>query len=378
MPLALVLMISRNFATLTKLRRLKGARPMSHLGTRLTSPAMRIALFLPMLMGLCGLSAAQTHDVQITNGTLQATIHPPDPVSGFYRGTRFDWSGVIASLQYAGHNYYGPWFTKTDPKVVDYIYQGADIVAGPCSAITGPVEEFSTNGAGLGFSEAAPGGTFLKIGVGVLRKPDNAKYSMFRLYDVVDHGQWSVQVKPASIVFTQRVTDPSSGYGYLYRKTIRLVAGKPQMVIEHNLTNIGKRAIVSSVYDHNFLVLDHQGIGPDFRITLPFEIHPARPVNTALGSVDGKTISYRKQMEGRDLFGVGIEGFGKTADDYKITIENRHVGAGMKITGDQPLESEELWSIRSILAMEPFIHMSIEPGKDFSWKYTYDYYTIAK
>ena len=89
-------------------------------------------------------------------------------------------------------------------------------------------------------------------------------------------------------------------------------------------------------------------------------------MNTALGSVDGKTITYLKQMQGRDLFGVGIEGFGKTADDYKITIENRHVGAGMKITGDQPLESEELWSIRSILAMEPFIHMSIEPGKDFS------------
>ena len=50
----------------------------------------------------------------------------------------------------------------------------------------------------------------------------------------------------------------------------------------------------------------------------------------------------------------------------------------MTITGDQPLESEELWSIRSILAMEPFIHMSIEPGKDFTWKYTYDYYTTGK
>jgi hypothetical protein len=335
-------------------------------------------MFLATLLGPCCVSPAQTHDVQISNGIIQATIHPPNPTSGFYQGTRFDWSGVIGSLNYSGHNYYGFWFTKTDPTVVDYVYRGSDIVAGPCSAITGPVEEFSTNEEGLGFSEASPGGTFLKIGVGVLRKPDNAKYSMFRLYDVVDHGQWSVQAKQASIVFTQRVMDASSGYGYLYQKTVRLVAGKPQMVIEHRLVNIGKRPIVSSVYDHNFLVLDNRPIGPDFTITLPFEIHPAKPVNTLLGSVDGKTITYRKQMQGHDLFGVAIEGFGKTADDYKITIENRHVGAGMKITGDQPLESEELWSIRSILAMEPFIHMSIEPGKDFSWKYTYDYYTITK
>ena len=36
----------------------------------------------------------------------------------------------------------------------------------------------------------------------------------------------------------------------------------------------------------------------------------------------------------------------------------------MRIKGDRPLESEELWSIRSILAMEPYIHMSIEPGKN--------------
>ena len=343
----------------------------------ITAQSKCIVMFLPMLIGFCCLSPAQTRDVEISNGIIQATIHPPDPISGFYRGTRFDWSGVIASLKYAGHNYYGPWFTKTDPTVVDYIYQGADIVAGPCSAVTGPAEEFSTNDEGLGFSEAAPGGTFLKIGVGVLRKPDNAKYSMFRLYDVVDHGQWSVQVRPASIVFTQSVTDPSSGYGYLYQKAVRLVAGTPQMVIEHRLTNIGKRPIVSSVYDHNFLVLDNQGVGPDFTVILPFEIHPAKPVK-ALGAVNGKTISYLKQLEGHDLFGVAIEGFGKTADDYKITIENRHVGAGMNITGDQPLESEELWSIRSILAMEPFIHMSIEPGKDFTWKYTYDYYTIGK
>ncbi len=188
---------------------------------------------------------------------------------------------------------------------MDYIYRGPDIVAGPCSAITGPVEEFSTNEEGLGFSDASPGGTFLKIGVGVLRKPDNAKYSMFRLYDIVDHGTWAVHTMPASIVFTQRVMDPSSGYGYLYQKTVRLVAGKPQMVIEHRLTNIGKRPIVSSVYDHNFLVLDNQAIGPDFTITLPFEIHPAKPVNTALGSVDGKTITYLKQMQGRDHFRGG-------------------------------------------------------------------------
>jgi hypothetical protein len=71
----------------------------------------------------------------------------------------------------------------------------SDIVAGPCSAITGPVEEFTP---AVGFDEAKPGGTFLKIGVGVLRKPDDAAHSAYRLYEIVDGGKWSVK-KSASL-----------------------------------------------------------------------------------------------------------------------------------------------------------------------------------
>ena len=80
---------------------------------------------------------------EIANASLQVKLYLPDAEHGFYRGTRFDWSGVVADLQYTGHSYYGPWFTATDPKIPDFIYKGSDIVAGPCSAITGPVEEFT-------------------------------------------------------------------------------------------------------------------------------------------------------------------------------------------------------------------------------------------
>src|SRR5439155_2547549 len=53
-----------------------------------------------------------------------------------------------------------------------------------------------------------------------------------------------------SVRFTQELTDPSSGYGYIYRKTVRLVEGKPEMVLEHSLRNTGRRTIQSAVYNH--------------------------------------------------------------------------------------------------------------------------------
>src|SRR3954467_3590313 len=59
-------------------------------------------------------------EAQISNGEIRAKLYLPDAERGFYRSTRFDWSGIISSLQYKRHEYYGPWFTKSDPPVRDF------------------------------------------------------------------------------------------------------------------------------------------------------------------------------------------------------------------------------------------------------------------
>jgi hypothetical protein len=314
---------------------------------------------------------------EITNTSLKVKLYLPDAANGFYRGTRFDWSGVVADLQYAGHSYYGPWFTQTDPKVPDFVYrgaEGAEIVAGPCSAITGPVEEFTA----LGYDEAKVGGTFVKIGVGALRKPDDSTYSGYRLYEIVDGGKWTIHKSADAVEFTQELHDASSGYGYIYQKKISLIAGRPEMLIEHSLRNVGTRPIHSSVYDHNFLVLDKQPTGPGFTVTLPFTITSDHPPEHGLAEFRKNQMVYLQTLAGQERVYTAIQGFSKSADDYKIRIENADAGAGMTITGDRPLARMALWSIRSVLSVEPFIDISIEPGSQFTWKYGYDYYTLPR
>jgi hypothetical protein len=324
-------------------------------------------------------AAAGAPQAEITNRILKARFYLPDAKKGFYRGTRFDWSGVIASLEFEGHRYYGPWFTKTDPDIRDFIFQGADIIAGPCSAITGPVEEFSTDDQALGYREAKPGGTFIKIGVGVLRKPkDGGKYDRFRLYEIVDAGTRKVKTTDSSIEFTQEVADGASGYAYRYQKTVRLVPGLPRMVMDHRLTNTGKRAIASDVYNHNFLVLDGQPPGPDYLLMMPFAIKTARAPDPLLAAVRGDRVEYRKALEEKETVYAELQGFGPTATDYRFTIENKKVGAGVRITGDRPLSKVALWSIRSVLSLEPYIAMNIEPGGEFTWRYTYRYYLTGR
>ena len=108
-------------------------------------PSVRrgIAILVSVAISLSSLLAAAPPQAEIVNGPLHAKLYLPDVKQGYYQGTRFDWSGVIYSLEFAGHNYYGPWFNRTNHDVHDFIYDGPDIVAGPCSAITGPVDEFA-------------------------------------------------------------------------------------------------------------------------------------------------------------------------------------------------------------------------------------------
>jgi hypothetical protein len=333
-------------------------------------------LFFGLPVGWAMLATEAPH-VELSNGPLRLKIYLPDAANGYYRGTRFDWSGEIASLEYEGHHYYGPWFNSVDPKVHDYRYAGTGIIASPCSAAAGPVEEFQTNGSALGFDEAKVGGTFIKIGVGVLRK-DEPKYDYVKQYEIVDHGKWTVQRHHDSVEFTQELTDPSSGYGYVYRKTVRLIEGKPEMVLEHSLKNTGRRAIQSAAYDHNFLVLDKQPPGPDFTISVPFQIRTPEPLSQQFAEIRGNQFVYLKVLQNEDMVQTLLQGFGDSPHDNEIRIENRKVGAGMRITGDHPLSKLNLWSIRAVLSLEPFISMAVEPGGEFTWKMSYEYYTLPR
>ena len=95
-------------------------------------------------------------------------------------------------------------------------------------AISGPVEEFTTNDSGLGYDAAKPGETFIKIGVGVVRKPNEPQYRFSHTYEIVNAGKWKVKTARDHVEFTQELND-RSGYAYRYRKTVRLAKGKTRI-----------------------------------------------------------------------------------------------------------------------------------------------------
>src|SRR6185295_5259144 len=132
------------------------------------------------------------------------------------------------------------------------------------------------------------------IGVGAIRKPQEARFQQFKTYEIADTGKWTTRTGPDWVEFTQELGD-TSGYAYVYKKTVRLTKDKPQLALEHSLTNTGRKTIETSVYQHNFYMIDSLPTGPDVVVKLAFEPRADRDLK-GLAEPRGKEMVFLKEL----------------------------------------------------------------------------------
>lgn len=301
----------------------------------------------------------------LTNGDLEVVVFLPDPERGYYRSTRFDWSGVIACASLKGHRFWGEWFSKYDPLTND--------------AISGPVEEFRSQDGALGYGDAKPGDPFVKVGVGVLRKIDDSPYKFGTFYPFIDAGKWTVHTSKRSITFEQKLQSPI-GYAYVYKKTLELDKSGAVISLKHQLKNIGSKPILTDVYDHDFFMFDGRPIGPGMTVRFPFtpkvQDSPDTHFDPSMAKVEGNTITYLQELQPHQTVAGYIAGYSDKASDYDITVEDHAAGIGIQQTSDSSIAKLYLWSIRTTISPEAYIHLDIAPNQTQSW--TINYRLFAK
>ena len=75
------------------------------------------------------------------------------------------------------------------------------------------------------------------------------------------------------------------------------------MLLIHTLRNTGNKTIETSVYDHNFFVIDNQPVGPGYSITLPFDIRGTGQGIGELAEIKGKQILFLRNVNnGENVF----------------------------------------------------------------------------
>jgi hypothetical protein len=307
----------------------------------------------------CSSAAAGSYPkATISNGPVSAVLYLPDATKGYYRASRFDWSGVIPCLAYKDHTYFGKWFSKYDPMIAD--------------AIEGPVEEFRSEDGALDYGKAKPGDLFVKIGVGVLRKDQDSPYKFMRTYPLVDGGKWTVKTGRREVTFRQQLHSPI-GYAYDYEKTVVLDPKEPILTLRHSLKNTGTKPIDTSVYDHDFFMLDGAPSGPDMNVKFAFTPVAEKSMEP-LAAIEGKQIVYKQELQTGQYVESYLTGFSNQPSDYDITVENTKTGVGVEQTGDNPMSLFNFWSPRTTICPEAYHHFTIAPGETAHWEIHYRFY----
>ncbi len=299
--------------------------------------------------------------VELKTDGLKLTVYLPDAEKGFYRGTRFDWSGVMGHLEVHGHELFTPWKDTHDPANND--------------DILGPVEEFG-NASPLGYDEAKVGETFLKIGVGELEKPKEAKYDFFRKYKIAKPGTWRVTRDGESgVAFTQDMkTD--RGYGYHYVKRVLVqpgTGGRAALVIDHTLRNTGEKAIVTDVYNHNFFNVDRDPVGPNYRFEFPFPVTADKPRErfAEVVAIDGQQLRFTKPLDKGSVF-TGLTGF-KPDTPAGFTFRHAKSGLTVEATGTARLSKMNFWGVSTTICPEPYHPLELKPGVEARWVWRYEF-----
>jgi hypothetical protein len=300
--------------------------------------------------------ASKYPDAEFQNQVLKARVYLPDAQRGYYRGTRFDWSGLISRVDYDRHSFFCEFKQQHDPFNHD--------------DVGGTAEEFDIDSPPPGFVEAKPGEPFLKIGVGVLERPDDSDYAFWKKYKIRTPGAWKIERSSDKITFQQNLQGPN-GWAYDYTKILEAPAGGQSVRIMRRLKNTGTQTIKTDHYGHNFSRIDNLPAGTNY--TLDFRFTPVLTADSRAQdcvAVKGQSLVFTTNPPAEVAIWVRLEGFQKP-EDNEIRMANHQTGAAMTITTDQPLAKLVFYSSGGVLCPEPFVRLVIPPGVTREWTTTY-------
>lgn len=234
--------------------------------------------------------------------------------------------------------------------------------------------EFVLEGAA---EEAAAGEWFAKPGVGLLRqKEDGMPWDMWQHYDCRPFPV-SVRQEEEKRTFCQS-GEAENGYGFRIEKTFFL--RNNALVMEVAVCNIGEKSAVLKEYQHNFLSLNAQPVGPGYRLEIPCDGNLSQIVGKTLRQGDEASLPGAVCMEGQAVCWT------QDMDQKIVYHSSRSIREtshwGWKLSFGNLSATEELsvcpsrvdvWSIEHCVSPELYCSAVIAPGQTARWRRTWTF-----
>ncbi|MBD3320228.1 MAG: hypothetical protein GF350_03945 [Chitinivibrionales bacterium] len=290
----------------------------------------------------------------LQNNVLRAVIYTPNLRCGYYRGTRFDQSGMIGKVYFGEHTFFGDWQMPHDPMHPEHGI--------------GPAEEFDMKNPPL-FSAVDSGDTFIKIGVGKLIKTTDT-YFMNTPYPIAEPAMWQISCSTSQWIEFAHTLSSAGGIAFTYTKKVAIDKNKPIITISHSLKNSGPETITTEHYSHNFIRIDDRSIDSSYQCRFSF---PLRIEDKLLKKMEryavitGPVLDITKSLASKTLWAT-FEDLSHIPDENRFTVINQAAGASISVSGDRAPSKFDFYATTTAICPEPFVTIEVRPGDTGRWK----------
>jgi len=261
-------------------------------------------------------------------------------------GPRFDTLGAITSIRFGGVEF---------------------------CAREGLIDEFNIQAplSPPGYDDAKPGDPFLKIGVGELVRPDEKIYKFHHPYDIRKIAPAVIKRRKNEIELKQRFRT-ENGWGYEYRKIIRINPEDAVLEIIYFLKNTGTHVINAEQYNHNWFNFGGKDVDESYTLEHSFPIGNHIP-------------QWFKMQEGRINLSKKItrahyypSDASVPADANRIKLSHSGTGRSVTASGDFAATRFSLYVDQAAVCPEVFAQSTLKPGASEKWTRRYEFKSCNK
>ncbi|MBM4026455.1 MAG: hypothetical protein FJ280_13805 [Planctomycetes bacterium] len=225
-------------------------------------PFIWIMLLAPVCLGLGTSSAAEPLPAHagtrlLRSGALVIEVgDPASPECRWNKGLRFSPVANVLRAQLHGQ---------------EFLY--SPVTGGALTYLGGLPMEFDIGQEAFqpdppGYNEGANGDPFLKIGVGILRR-DAGAYSFSKSYPVVEPARTIVTWQTDRAHFVQTLGGHANGY--CCHLEGEAIVKNDRLILNYLLRNTGSKPFTTEQYLHNFLCFSGKSVGPNVRLSFPYD-----------------------------------------------------------------------------------------------------------
>jgi hypothetical protein len=297
--------------------------------------------------------------INLQNERLVINIQKPG--SG-YRRSRFDWSGICQqitldgasggaadSVAESGHTFCSQEATKDEP--------GTEGV--------GLSDEFGIT-TPIGYDEIQIGGWFPKIGIGFLQKTTNEPYDFMRDYPMQTVPVVVEQPNNQQVIFNQ-TSEVCDGWGWRLEKSFSI--DRTSLTIDYALENTSEKPLTTEQYNHNFLAIDAQTIGPAYQIKASFPIQ----CEIADGGIEIDNQFFRL-TETPATYIYALQTDCTDLQNAEWELVHTPSGHGVHVEEQFSLFRFALWAKSHVISPEFFVWINLQPGETQTWQRQYTFF----